>query len=367
MSILGLHHITLVTTDAQRNVDFYTRVLGLRLVKKTVNFDDPGSYHLYYGNETGDPGTAITFFEWPDVQPGAHGIGGTHHFALAVADESGLLRWKRRLTDVGLKVDGVFDRQYFKSIYFRDPDGTIVEIATQGPGWTVDEAADAIGTTRLLPPAAMQHDTFGDGFTVQRDNDTIAAPTWPEPVTTITADMALMQGMHHITAIASDIERTHAFYHDLLGMRRVKMTANFDDPSSAHWYWGVGEGKPGTIVTYFERSAQNTRRARMGAGQTHHFALAVADEAAQLEWRDKLIRAGYGVSPVRDRTYFKSIYTNDPDGHIVELATVGPGFAIDEPVESLGTRLMLPPQYESSRSVIEGALTPLHAEWHAPE
>ncbi|MFN8447870.1 MAG: VOC family protein [Anaerolineae bacterium] len=177
--------------------------------------------------------------------------------------------------------------------------------------------------------------------------------------------MALSHGMHHISAISSDIERTNAFYSGLLGMRRVKMTSNFDDPTSAHWYWGVGDGQPGTLITYFER--KQGRRVQMGIGQTHHFALAVPDEATQLEWREKLMRAGYRVSPVMDRVYFKSIYSNDPDGHIVELATVGPGFPVDEPVAELGTHLMLPPWLEQHRSVIENALPPLHVDAWQPQ
>ena len=132
MTILGLHHITLVSANAQRTLDFYTRALGLRLVKQTVNFDDPGSYHLYFGDELGSPGSAITFFEWPQAPRGRPGIGGTHHLALAVADYDGLLRWKRRLTDLGLSVDGPFDRNYFASIYFRDPDDIQLELAA----WT---------------------------------------------------------------------------------------------------------------------------------------------------------------------------------------------------------------------------------------
>jgi glyoxalase family protein len=350
-SIQGLHHITLVSANAQRTVDFYTRVLGLRLVKQTVNFDDPGAYHLYFGDETGSPGSAITFFEWPNAPRGKPGIGGTHHFALSVADRDGLLRWKRRLTDRGVAVSGPFDRHYFTSIYMQDPDGVIVEIATQGPGWTVDEAPDSLGTEHRPPPAEM--------LAANRDAARIAAETWPEPVHEIAPEMALLRGMHHITAISSDIERTNAFFSGLLDMRRVKMTDNFDNPNSAHWYWGVGDGRPGTLITYFGHDARRQPRVRMGAGQTHHFALSVADEQSQLEWRERLVRAGLGVSPVRERCYFKSIYTQDPDGHIVELATAGPGFATDETVANLGGSLQLPPWLESSRAEISGALTPL--------
>ncbi|TAK21758.1 MAG: glyoxalase [Chloroflexota bacterium] len=349
MDIEGLHHITLVCHEAARTVDFYTRVLGLRFVKKTVNFDDPGAYHLYFGDRTGSPGSAITFFEWKWAPRGVWGLGGTHHFALGVVDRAGLLKWKRRLIDLGVRVSGPLDRHYFTSIYLQDPDGAIVEIATQGPGWTIDEEPEALGMALRPPPEAMT--------IANRDTARIAAETWPEPVPTIDAEMALSHGMHHITAIGSDIKRTDAFFGDLLGMRRVKMTSNFDDPDSAHWYWGVGPGRPGTIITYFERPRE--RPATIGAGQTHHFALSVPSDEAQLAWREKLVKAGLGVSPVMDRIYFKSIYMRDPDGHIIEIATRGPGFAIDEPLESLGQALRLPPWLEDQRSEIESTLTPL--------
>jgi glyoxalase family protein len=351
MSILGLHHITLVCADAQRTVEFYTRVLGQRLVKKTVNFDDPKSYHLYFGDEKGSPGSAITFFEWRNAAKGHPGIGGTHHFALQVPDYDGLLKWKRRLTDLGLNVEGPLDRHYFKSIYFRDPDGTILEIATQGPGWTIDEAAHSLGMEYHQPPAGM--------LVNNRDKERIQAETWPEGVPEITSDMELKHGMHHITAIGSDIGRTHAFFGELLGMRRVKMTSNFDDPNSAHWYWGVEDGRPGTLVTYFERRQGDEPRARFGSGQTHHFALAVADAETQLEWRERLLEAGLPVSSVMDRVYFKSIYTRDPDGHIIELATLGPGFSVDEEPDRLGSALKLPPWLESERAQIESILKPV--------
>jgi len=354
MTIQGLHHITLICADAQRTIDFYTQVLGQRFIKQTVNFDDPGSYHLYFGDELGHPGTVVTFFEWPGAPKGHPGIGGTHHFALQVADYNGLLKWKRRLNDLGLAVDGPLDRHYFTSIYFNDPDGTILEIATLGPGWTIDEDLDKLGTEYREPPPQM--------LINNRDQARIAAETWPEPMSTITNDMALGRGMHHITAISSNIERTHAFLSDLLGLRRVKMTSNFDDANSAHWYWGVGDGRPGTLITYFGRNPARERRMRMGAGQTHHFAFAVPDEETQLAWREKLIKAGLRVTPVLDRVYFRSIYTNDPDGHIVELATAGPGFAVDESPAELGQSLKLPPWLENNRAEIERTLHPVNSK-----
>jgi glyoxalase family protein len=349
--ITGLHHITLVSSDAVRTADFYTRILGLRMIKKTINFDDPSAYHLYFGDPMGQPGSAITFFEWKHVPKGHPGIGGTHHLAIRVGNEQGLLKWKRRLTDLGIAVDGPFDRHYFKSIYFHDPDGVILEIATDTPGFAIDESADQLGKLHIPPPESMQ--------LANRDHEAIKALTWADPVPQITPDMALHQGMHHISAIGSNIQRTHEFLGGLLEIPLVKMTSNFDDPTSAHWYWGVNGGKPGTIITYFERDPRKTRMVQMGAGQTHHYALAVPDEATQLVWREKLLRAGLQVSPVMNRVYFKSIYTSDPDGHIVELATQGPGFAVDEPLETLGEALKLPPWLEPQRQRIESALTPI--------
>jgi len=360
MQISGLHHITLVSSDAQRTAEFYTNVLGLRLVKKTVNFDDPSSYHLYFGNETGSPGTAITYFEWPHAPKGLHGIGGTHHYALSVSDYDGLLKWKRRLIDLGQKVNGPYDRQYFTSIYFTDPDGVIIEIATKGPGFAIDEDVDKLGMAHRPPPEAM--------MLANRDEDTIKATMWHDPVPNITEDMALMDGMHHITAIGANIERTHAFYADVLGLRRVKMTDNFDDPGSAHWYWGDENGNPGTLITYFERDPRKVRRVQMGRGLTHHFAFAVKNEDVQREYQEKLRSNGYRVSEILDRVYFRSIYSHDPDGHIVELATKGPGFLIDEDIETLGTGLMLPPWLEAQREAIESSLQPISVEsWTKPE
>ena len=351
MSIQGIHHITIVCANARRAIEFYTNVLGMRLVKKTVNFEDPTSYHLYFGNNHAAPGSLITFFEWPGAEPGHWGIGGTHHYAMQVADYEGLLKWKRRLNDLGLAVDGPLDRHYFKSIYFNDPDGTSLEIATVGPGWTVDEAPDAIGTQFREPPAEM--------IVSNRDEERIRAVTWPEPVTGIDDHMALSGGMHHITAIGAGIGRTDEFLGGLLGMRRVKMTSNFDDPKQAHWYWGAGEGQPGTLITYFERDPARVPRMKMGPGQTHHYALSVLDDDTQLAMRDRLMQAGLRVTGVKDRVYFKSIYMNDPDGHIVEIATLGPGMTVDEDPATLGTALKLPHWLEQDREKIESRLDPI--------
>ena len=346
----GIHHLTAVCSDAQRTVAFYTSVLGFRLVKKTVNFDDPGSYHLYFGDSVGTPGTLLTFFEWANLPKGRWGIGTTHHVALAVGSTEAQLQWKRFLTDKGLRVTGPYDRTYFHSIYFTDPDGLILEIATRGPGFASDEPRGSLGTREILPGAAQTRSG--------RDDAAIEAATWPEPVASITAEMRLT-GIHHITAIASDIGATDAFYTGLLGFDRVKKTVNFDDPTSPHYYFSMHGGAPGSIVTYFGYPHRSMRVGEMGTGLTHHFAFAVASDDVQLEWREKLLRANVPVSGVMERIYFRSIYFADPDGHVLEIATAGPGFLADEPAATLGTALSLPPWLEGRRGTIEASLQKL--------
>lgn len=348
--LLGIHHLTAVSSDARRTAEFYRSVLGLRLVKKTVNFDDPGSYHLYFGDEAGTPGTLLTFFEWPSLPKGRWGIGATHHLAFAVASAEAQLRWKRRLTDLGMAVTGPYDRTYFRSIYFTDPDGLILEIATRGPGWGVDEPPGHLGEREILP--AREQTIEG------RDEEAVERMNWPEPVPEITSEMRI-SGLHHITAIASDIGATGAFYTDIIGFRLVKKTVNFDNPSSPHHYFGLGDGAPGTIITYFGYPRGSMREGMVGTGMTHHVAFAAATPDIQLEWRDALLRAGVPVSPVMERVYFRSIYFSDPDGQVLEIATLGPGFASDESASTLGEALKLPPWLEGRRVEIERGLRPL--------
>ncbi|HVG46272.1 MAG TPA: VOC family protein, partial [Longimicrobium sp.] len=324
----GLHHVTMVSANAQRTLDFYRNVLGLGLVKRTVNFDDPGSYHLYFGDPLGTPGTLLTFFEWPRAPRGGWGVGGVHHVAMGVATEDGLLRWKRRLTDAGVPVSGPFDRRWFHSIYFSDPDGQILEIATKGPGYALDEPADALGQTIVTPPAAH--------LAGQRDEAAIQARTWPEPVPQITPDMAL-QGLHHVSAITRDVEQANDFLQEALGLRLVKRTLNQDAPDMPHWFWAAYDGQtvaPHSSFTLFGFPPRG-KVARGGVGQTHHVAFRAGSDEQQREWRDHLLSLGVQVSPVMDRDYFRSIYFHAPDGLLLEIATDGPGFMVDEPRESL--------------------------------
>ncbi len=352
LSTRGFHHITMVSTDAPRTLAFYRELLGIPLVKKTVNFDDPGAYHLYFGDEGGRPGTLLTFFEWPRTRRGRWGVGGVHHLALGVATPEAQLKWKRRLTDAGVPVSGPMDRGYFKSIYFADPDGQILEIATRGPGYAIDEPAGALGRELVVPPS--------ERLPGGRDEAAIASATHPEPVPVVTADMRL-EGIHHITGITDDLARADAFYQEALGLRVVKKTYNQDDAKTLHWFWADYDGEkvgPHSALTLFAWP-DSDYDARPGAGQTHHIAFRAKDGEEQEAWRDHLLHLGVDVSPVMERDYFRSIYFRAPDGLLLEIATDGPGFAVDEPAASLGAALKLPPWLEARRGEIEGALVPL--------
>jgi glyoxalase family protein len=331
----GFHHVTLVCRDARRTTAFYRDLLGLTLVKQTVNFDLPATRHLYFGDAVGSPGTIITLFEWPEAPRGNWGAGAVHHVALGVAGETEQLMWKRRLTDAGIAVSGPYDRGYFKSIYFQDPDGQILEIATAGPGFAIDEPADGLGQ-QIVQPKESQ-------LPSGRDEDEIRALTYPEPVPAITPGMAL-QGIHHVTGITNDIGAANDFYQTALGLALIKMTVNQDDPKTLHFFWANYDGQtiaPHSDMTLFGWPA-NARKGREGVGQTHHIAFRVSSDEQQLAWREELLRLGHDVSPVRDRTYFKSIYFRSPDGLLVEIATDGPGFAIDEDADKLGQELKVP-------------------------
>jgi glyoxalase family protein len=349
----GFHHITMVSGDARRTLTFYRELLGVGLVKRTVNFDDPSSYHLYFGDKDGSPGTLLTFFEWANAPRGAWGVGGVHHLALGVATSEAQLKWKRRLMDAGVAVSGPYNRGWFRSIYFKDPDGQILEIATRGPGYAVDEPIHALGMREVAPPPDAE-------LRGARDEASIQALTHPEPVPTITVDMAL-EGIHHISAISADLPRLNDFYVSALGLSLVKKSFNQDDPETKHWFWASYDGEsvePHSALTFFGWP-KGRRNARGGIGQTHHIAFRAKSDEEQLEWRDHLLSSGVQVSPVMDRTYFKSIYFRDPDDLLLEIATDGPGFTIDEEREQLGTQLRLPAWLEPERDQIADALVAL--------
>lgn len=351
---LGFHHITMVSNDAPRTLAFYGGLLGLDLVKRTVNFDDPGAWHLYFGDKGGAPGTLLTFFEWPRARRGHWGVGGIHHLALGVDTPEAQLKWKRRLEDAGVPVTGPLDRGYFRSIYFQDPDGQVLEIATQGPGYAIDEPADALGERLVQPPEERLPEA--------RDEGAIRSLTHPHPVPEVTAEMRL-RGIHHITGITGDLSEAHDFYAGILGLPLVKRTLNQDDGKTEHWFWARYDGEtvgPHSAMTLFGWPGSKYA-ARPGAGQTHHIAFRTSGREEQEAWQDRLRSHGLEVTDILDRQYFRSIYFRAPDGLLVELATDGPGFAVDEDEDALGTRLQLPGWLEPRREEIEAALTSLEA------
>jgi glyoxalase family protein len=243
-------------------------------------------------------------------------------------------------------------RGYFHSNYFADPDGQILEIATEGPGFAIDEPANALGRELIQPKA----ERLPDG----RDESTIRATTYDQPVEAIDAGMAL-DGIHHVTGFTDDLVAADEFYEQTLGMRLIKKTVNQDDPDTLHYFWANYDGqqvKPHSDMTLFgwPKSARN---AREGTGQTHHIAFRAADEAQLNAQREHLLSLGHQVSPVMDRNYFKSIYFRSPDGLLHEIATDPPGFAIDEPADRLGTTLQLPAWLEPRREEIVANLSPL--------
>ena len=322
--VAGLHHIALVSRDLGRSADFYGRILGLTDLGPgpvpAAGTDRPGRLGegeaRWFGDPAGRAGSLIAIAERPGEPQGRPGIGGSHHFALAVSNREVLLRWKRRFLDEGYAVNGILDRHYFQSIYIKDPDGQIVELATLGPGWTIDEEAAHIGEEHRNPPAEM--------INTNRDRARIQAENWPDAVPEITPAMRI-PGLHHVTAIGTSIEATASFVAGRLGMRRVKRTNNFDDVASFHWYWGVGGGSPGTLVTYFDRKPERERPVEMGAGQIAHYAVAAGANAVE-PLGAALAAAGLPSSAVAefgpDAARFRALATRDPDGHLVMVASV---------------------------------------------
>lgn len=319
----GLHHVTMVARDARRTTRFYGELLGIPLVRKTVHHDDAGATRLYFGSGGGEPGTILTVIESPRAERGGWGLGAVHHLALGVGSADAQLKWKRRLEDTGVPVSGPFDRRWFRSIYFTDPDGQILEIATAGPGYTLDEPIETLGSRVIIPAPEHLRGT--------RDDTAIQALRWPEPVPAITPDMTL-DGIHHVSAITADVVRADEFYHAALGLRIVKKTVNQDFPASPHWFWASYDGHAVAAHSAFSLFGfpEMRRQGKPGAGQTHHVAFRTGDAEEQLAWREHLLALNVDVSPVLDRTWFTSICFRAPDGLLLEIATDGPGFAVDE-------------------------------------
>ncbi|HVM34482.1 MAG TPA: VOC family protein [Actinomycetota bacterium] len=299
MKLEGIHHITAMTGNAPQNVEFYTETLGLRLVKKSVNQDDPTVYHLFYADEKGSPGSDITFFEYPGVPRGRAGDGMVHRIVWRVGSGDALAFWERRLRDAGTE-----SRRTDDSLSFGDPEGLGLELRV------VDAPDD---------PLIADH---------------------PE----VPAEFAL-QGFEGVRAYNSRPEASKAFLEAL----------SFEHRSSGGEDWVVQGEKRRSFYVYDEPP---DRRGLSGAGTVHHVAWAAPMEEHEA-WRQRAIEAGGDVTPVIDRFYFRSIYFREPSGVLFEIATIGPGFTADEPLETLGEALALPPNYEHLRDRLEEILTPL--------
>jgi glyoxalase family protein len=300
----GLHHVTSIASDPQRNVECYTDVLGLRLVKRTVNFDEPGTYHLYYGDEVGHPGTVLTFFPFGGGSQGRVGRGQASATAFVIPEDA-LDYWLERLDEHGLDVDEPLTRFGETVVPFRDHDGQPLELVT--------------GTSDIEP--------WADG---------------PVP------EAAAIRGFHSVTLDSLDPDRTAAVL-EALGYERDRTEGNRTRYRT--------DGERATAVDIV--GDPETQRGRSGAGTVHHVAFRVPDEETQLEWRDRLADLGMRVTPQKDRQYFKSIYFREPGGILIEIATDGPGFTRDESVDDLGTALQLPPWLEDDRDALETQLPDL--------
>lgn len=314
LQTLGFHHITLVASDARRTIAFYRDLLGLRLVERTVHADDPVNEHLYFGDSSGAPGTLVSFVEMPQEHQGRYGVGGVHHLAFSVPTYEALLKWKRYLQGLRMPVSGPMPRGYFMSLYFRDPDGQVLEIATAGPGYAIDEPIDALGKHVMAQKPSQLPGT--------RNEAEIAATTHAEPVPAITPDMALT-GLHHITGMTDDIGRASDFYEAALGLRLVKKTINQDDPDTPHWFWANYDGArvlPASGWTLFGWSPRHPK-AMGGVGQAQRVAFRAKGGAEQLAWREHLLSMGLEVSPVIDRTNYRTIRFAAPDGQALEIVT----------------------------------------------
>ena len=302
--VAGIHHVTAIASDPQRNLDFYTQVLGLRLVKRTVNFDDPGTYHFYFANEVGTPGTILTFFPWPGAARGSIGVGQVTVTSFSVPEGS-LKYWEEHLIQAGASVEKSAKRLGEEVLAVADPDGLKIELIASP--WTRET-----------------HPWSGSAIPAQH----------------------AVHGFHSVTLSEQGYERTAKLL-ATMGFRKVAEEGN-------RFRFEVGEGGTGARADVL--CVSEAPQGRLGAGTVHHVAWRAADDDAQKSWRQRLVENDLDVTPVMDRCYFHSIYFREPGGVLFELATDPPGFAIDEPVRTLGESLKLPIWLERYRAEIEKVL-----------
>jgi glyoxalase family protein len=310
MKLRGIHHITAIASDPQRNVDFYTQILGLRFAKRTVNFDDPSTYHFYFGDRTGRPGTAITFFAWPGARRGTRGTGQVIAASFAVPAKS-IDYWRSRFADHHVFSEEIPQRFGAAALRITDPDGLLLELIESAQLDDVDLAY----TSEVSPKFAV-HGFHAPTLEVQQSGPT------------------------------EELLKTLGF--ELIGEENSRRR------------FSVNEKSTSAQIDLIEQS--DGQFGVNSAGTVHHIAFRCADDKEQLRWREQLVELGLHVTPVIDRFYFHSIYFREPGGILFEIATEGPGFTADEPVEHLGESLKLPPQHEEHRAEIERMLPPILIE-----
>jgi glyoxalase family protein len=304
--IPGLHHVTAIANDPQRNLDFYVGLLGLRFVKRTVNFDDPGSYHFYFGDQRGTPGTILTFFPWPGARRGMRGTGQIEATAFAISRES-VGYWLERFKENHVTAERTSPRFDEEVIRFVDPDGLLIELIASSSPSRVEPWPDS--------PIPQEHE---------------------------------LHGFHSVSAALEGYERTARLLTETFGYRLTGESGN------RFRFASTDDTVPGRIIDLL--CLPDTGMGCVAAGSVHHIAFRAKDAAEQLKWRERLVDLGYNVTPIIDRTYFHSIYFREPGGVLFEIATDPPGFTLDEKLEELGTHLRVPPWMESARSQIEQIL-----------
>jgi catechol 2,3-dioxygenase-like lactoylglutathione lyase family enzyme len=316
--LLGIHHVTAIAGEPQQNLDFYAGVLGLRLVKLTINFDDPGTYHLYYGDGIGHPGTILTFFPWPKAPGGRKGTGQVTATSFAVPAGS-IPYWVARLDEHRIRHAGPLERFGEQVLSFSDSDGLGIELIS-----TANPRSDRAYAEGPVPPEYAIH------------------------------------GFHSATLTEAGYQRTATLLTETMGFKLIEEEGN-------RFRYAARSGDSGAIVDVL--CAPEERPGRVAVGTVHHIAWRTADDPQQLAWQQRLARLNYDVTPVIDRKYFHSIYYREPGGILFEIATDPPGFGVDETTAELGSKLQLPPWLESAREELVAALPPLRlpAVAHAVE
>ncbi|MDR7302859.1 ring-cleaving dioxygenase [Haloactinomyces albus] len=304
----GLHHVTAIAGNPQRNADFYLKTLGLRLVKSTVNFDDPGTYHLYYGDESGRPGSLMTFFPFDGAPSGRQGTGQATTTSFSVPEHS-IGWWQKHLDDVGVEASHIRNRDGEDALTFRDPDGLMLSLVAHPQG----------------DPRAPW------------DNGVVPAEHG-------------IRGLHSVTLSVTQEEATAGML-DGLGLHLVSEEGN-------RFRFAAGDGGPGTFADVLV--TPDAPRGMVAAGTVHHVAWRAPDQQTQANWRQELVGSGVSVTSILDRQYFRSIYFREPGGTLLEIASDDPGFTADEPLLELGRALKLPPWLEPNREQIEATLPKLN-------